>query len=92
MRSNPTVGKALQDNSKIADEGTESDCPHSGTELIPITDSEQPKNNIVEEKRAKADTDESKVAQKNQQNLLRKKYQTQNLKDRKRALKKFILQ
>ncbi len=57
-----TVGKALQDNSKIADEGTESDCPHSGTELIPITDSEQAKNNIVEEKRAKADTDESKVA------------------------------
>ena len=57
-----TVGKSLQDNSKIADEGTESDCPHSGTELIPITDSEQAKNNIVEEKRAKADTDESKVA------------------------------
>ena len=57
-----TVGKSLQDNSKIADEGTESDCPHSGTELIPITDSEQAINNIVEEKCAKADTDEAKVA------------------------------
>lgn len=57
-----TVGKSLQDNSKIADEGTESDCTHSGAELIPITDSEQAINNIVEEERAKADTDESKVA------------------------------
>ena len=57
-----TVGKSLQDNSKIADEGTESDCPHSGTKLIPITDSEQAINNIVEEKCAKADTDEAKVA------------------------------
>ena len=57
-----TVGKSLQDNSKIADEGTESDCPHSGTELIPITDSEQAINNIVEEERAKADTDGAKVA------------------------------
>lgn len=57
-----TVCKSLQDNSKIADEGTESDCTHSGAELIPITDSEQAINNIVEEERAKADTDESKVA------------------------------
>lgn len=57
-----TVGKSLQDNSKIADEGTESNDPHSGAELIPIADSEQAKNNIVEEERAKADTDEAKDA------------------------------
>ena len=31
-------------------------------ELIPITDSEQSINNIVEEERAKADIDEAKVA------------------------------
>ena len=57
-----TVSKSLQDISKVADEDTKDDCPHSDVELIPITDSEQTINNIVEEERAKADTDEAKVA------------------------------
>ena len=59
---NTTVSKSLQDISKIADEDTKDDCPHSDVELIPITDSEQSINNIVEEERAKADIDEAKVA------------------------------
>lgn len=59
---NATVDKILQNKSKIADEGTESDCPHSGAVLNPIADSEQAINNIVEEERAKADTDEAKDA------------------------------
>lgn len=57
-----TVSKSIQDISKVADEDTKDDCPHSDVELIPITDSEQTINNIVEEERAKADTDGAKVA------------------------------
>ena len=48
-------------NTKISDEDTKSDRPHSDVELIPITDSEQTINNIMEEERARADTDEAKV-------------------------------
>lgn len=57
-----TVSKSIQDISKVADEDTKDDCLHSDVELIPITDSEQTINNIVEEERAKADTDGAKVA------------------------------
>ena len=58
-----TASKSLQDISKIADEDTEDDYSYSDVELMPITDSEQTINNIVEEEdRAKVDTDEVEVA------------------------------
>lgn len=59
---NTTFSESIHDILKIADEGTKDDSPHSDVELIPIADSEQTINNIVEEERAKAGTNEAKVA------------------------------
>lgn len=81
-----TVSKSLQDILKIADEATKDDCPYSSVELIPITDSEQTINNIVEEERAKDDTDEAKVATEESAELVTEEKSNSKLEEQKEEI------
>ena len=81
-----TVSKSLQDILKIADEATKDDCPYSSVELIPITDSEQTINNIVEEERAKDDTDKAKVATEESAELVTEEKSNSKLEEQKEEI------
>ena len=80
------VSKSLQDILKIADEATKDDCPYSSVELIPITDSEQTINNIVEEERAKDDTDKAKVATEESAELVTEEKSNSKLEEQKEEI------